>query len=295
MNRMMWPNSARLRRALAGLELFAVCDFFPNPTSDLATVFFPAATHLERQALVVTPGGRVQYRPAAVHPLGQARGDTEFVFEVAGELGLGRRFWDGDIHASYEARLEGLGLSFGDLKRAGAPTTLDVPDPVERGFERHGFGTPTGKVEFVSTILQEAGYEGLPFYREPFWSPVATPGIAEEYPLVLTSGARSRTYSHSQGRQLRSMRAQEPDPRVQISPRDARDRGIQDGEEVRLSSPLGFVSMKAWITDSLPAGIVSAPHGWAEADVNLLIPDAGLDPISGFPPFRSSLCQVERS
>jgi anaerobic selenocysteine-containing dehydrogenase len=91
------------------------------------------------------------------------------------------------------------------------------------------------------------------------------------------------------------MQAKEPEPKVQINPVDARARGIQDGDEVRLSSPLGVVSMQAWITDSLPEGIVSAPHGWPDADVNLLIPDAGLDPISGFPPFRSSLCQVERA
>jgi anaerobic selenocysteine-containing dehydrogenase len=52
--------------------------------------------------------------------------------------------------------------------------------------------------------------------------------------------------------------------------------------------------MHAWITEALPPGVVGAPHGWADADVNRLIPDAGLDPISGFPPFKSSLCQVHR-
>jgi len=79
-----------------------------------------------------------------------------------------------------------------------------------------------------------------------------------------------------------------------MSPADAAVRGIQDGDPVRISSPLGSVVMKAQVTDTLPPGVVCAPHGWAEADVNLLIPDQGLDPISGFPPFRSSLCQVER-
>ena len=79
-----------------------------------------------------------------------------------------------------------------------------------------------------------------------------------------------------------------------MNPTDAATRGIRDGDPVCLSSPLGSVTVKARVTDTLPPGVVSAPHGWAEADVNLLIPDEGLDPISGFPPFRSSLCQVER-
>ena len=52
------------------------------------------------------------------------------------------------------------------------------------------------------------------------------------------------------------------------------------------------VKFQAWITDVMPPGVVHAFHGWAEANVNELIPDEGLDPISGFPPFKSSLCEV---
>jgi anaerobic selenocysteine-containing dehydrogenase len=143
-------------------------------------------------------------------------------------------------------------------------------------------------------VLEEAGHEGLPVYREPFWSPVSTPELAQRYPLVLTSGARSRNYTHSQGRQLETLRQREPEPRLQINPADAQARDIAHGDGVHLSSPLGDITMMAWVTEVVPPGVVSAPHGWAQADVNRLIPDEGLDPISGFPPFKSSLCQVER-
>jgi len=294
MNVMMWPNSHRLRKALGSLEFFSVCDFFETPTGDLATTFLPAATHLERQALIVSGSGRVQYRPAAVAPLGDAMGDTELIFEMAGALGMDGHFWGGDIHASFDARLAGVGLSFESLPASGEPLFVDIREPEERGYLRNGFGTPTGKVEFVSTILEDAGHEGLPLYREPYWSPVSTPGVAEDYPLVLTSGGRSKNYTHSQGRQLETLRSREPKPRLQMNPSDAEVRSIGDGDEVRLSSPLGAITLQAWITDVMPPGVVSAPHGWADADVNLLIPDAELDPISGFPPFRSSLCQVHR-
>jgi anaerobic selenocysteine-containing dehydrogenase len=294
MNVMMWPNSGRLRKALASLELFSACDFFETPTVNLATVFLPAATHLEREALIVSGSGRVQYRPVAVAPRGEARGDTEMVFEVAQALGLDQHFWEGDVHASYDARLAGTGLSFKDLPSSGEPLHVETETPEARAYLRNGFGTPTGKVEFVSTILESAGYEGLPVYREPYWSPVSRPDLVERYPLVLTSGARSRAFSHSQGRTLERLRTRDPQPRLQMNPVDSAARGIEEGDQVRLSSPLGAITLVAWITDALPPGVVSSPHGWAEADVNLLIPDAGLDPISGFPPFRSSLCQVER-
>jgi anaerobic selenocysteine-containing dehydrogenase len=295
MNVMMWPNSGRLRKALSSLDYFGVCDFFPTPTSDLATVFFPAATHLEREALVVSPRGSVQLRPAAVTPLGEARGDSELVFELADALGLGSRFWGGDVRASYDARLAGLGIAAADLPEDGESLEVKVEEPEERAWLRSGFGTPTGKVEFVSTTLERLGHSGLPEFREPFWSPESAPEVARDFPLVLTSGARSVAYTHSQGRRLPTLRRRDPAPRVQINPADAAAREIRDGDEVCLSSPLGSITMKAWVTDTLPAGVVCAPHGWAEADVNLLIPDEGLDPISGFPPYRSSLCQVEGS
>ncbi len=294
MNFMMWPNSTRMAKALRSLELFTACDFFDNPTVAAATVFFPAATHLERQALITWGEGRAQYRPAAVPPRGEAKGDTELIFDIAGHLGLEEQFWGGDILASFSERLKTTGLRLDDLAKDGRHSTVDVEAPGERAYLKQGFGTPTGKVEFVSTELEKAGYDGLPTYREPFWSPVSTPDIARDYPLVLTSGGRSNNYTHSQGRMLETLTAREPEARLQIHAEDAKARDIQDGDWVEASSPLGAIGLKAWVTDVVPAGVVHALHGWADADINELIPDEGLDPISGFPPFKSSLCQVRK-
>jgi anaerobic selenocysteine-containing dehydrogenase len=294
MNVMMWPNSGRLRNALDMLELFAVSDFFTSPTVDAANVFFPAATHLERQALVTAGVGRVQYRPAAVRPRGEARGDTELVFDLAHHLGLGEHFWNGDIPASISDRLRGSGLKFEDLPKDGSSVHLEIDKPEEQVYKTKGFGTSTGKVEFVSTEMEKAGLNGLPLYEEPFWSPVSTPEIAEEFPLILTSGGRTKNYTHSQSRFLKIARDREPQPRVQIHPTDADARGIGEGDWIEISSPLGVIEMKAWVTDIVRPGVVHAFHGWAGHNINDLIPDDGLDPVSGFPPFRSSLCQVRK-
>ncbi|MGD2123621.1 MAG: molybdopterin-dependent oxidoreductase [Gemmatimonadota bacterium] len=294
MNLMMWPNSRRLRNALGSLEFFSACDFFESPTTDLATVFFPAATHLEREALVVSGTGRIQHRRPVVQPRGDAIGDSELVFDLARAMGMDDSFWNGGLRQSFQRRLEGAGFSLADLPEDGGPLELPMEAPPERSYLATGFGTPTGKVEFVSTILEKAGHDGLPIYQEPYWSPVSAPELARSYPLVLTSGARTRNYTHSQGRQLEVLRNREPEPLLEIHPLDAADRRIKNGDPVSLSSPLGKITMRATVTDSLAPGVVSAPHGWAEADVNQLIPDAGLDPISGFPPFKSSLCQVKR-
>ena len=295
LNVMMWPSSSRLRRALERLDVFATSDFFSNPTTDAASVVFPAATHLERQALIVGGNGRIQYRPAAVPPRGEAIGDTELVFALARGLGLESEFWGGDIARSYDERLARTPFRFADLPPNGESVRAPPPRAPERGHEVSGFGTPTGKVEFVSTTLERYGLAGLPRYEEPYWSPVRTPELFRDYPLVLTSGGRSNVYTHSQGRELAALRTLEPDPRVQLHPDDARARGIEAGDWVEISSPLGCVRMRAMPTNEVQRGVVHAPHGWASANINELIPDAGLDPISGFPPFKSSLCQVRRS
>jgi len=184
-NVMMWPNSKRLEKALKSLELFTVCDFFETPTSDAATAFFPAATHLERQALIVKPAGKVQYRPASVSPRGDAHGDTEFIFAMAEALGLENEFWGGDIAKSYDERLQGIGFKFADLPENGKTIEVDLEKLAERKYEKTGFETPSGKVEFVSTALEDAGYDGLPIYKEPYWSPLGSPDVAKDFPLIL--------------------------------------------------------------------------------------------------------------
>jgi anaerobic selenocysteine-containing dehydrogenase len=260
---------------------------------DAANVFFPAASHLERQALIFSGSGQVQYRHVAVPPRGEARGDTELVFELASSLGLDHRFWNGNIHRSYEERLGNSGVRLIDLLQSEGPIDITIEPPEQRAYRSKGFGTPTGKTEFVSTLLEKAGHTGLPVYEEPKWSPVSAPDVAKDFPLVLTSGGRSKNYTHSQGRLLNTLRDREPDPRIQIHPEDAKQRDIKEGDWVEVSSPLGSIEMRASVTDAVSVGVVHAFHGWAGHNINEVIPDH-LDPISGFPPFKSSLCQVRK-
>jgi anaerobic selenocysteine-containing dehydrogenase len=102
-------------------------------------------------------------------------------------------------------------------------------------------------------------------------------------------------YTHSQFRNIARLRRLMPDPLVDINPADATPRGIQSGDTVIISSPRGSIKMKANVTDTILAGVVSTPHHWpGEANVNSLIDDQNLDPISGFPPFKSQLCQLSK-
>jgi len=81
---------------------------------------------------------------------------------------------------------------------------------------------------------------------------------------------------------------------VQIHPDDAAARQIQHGDTVEISSRRGKVVFRAEVTDKMKQGVVHAFHGWNSANINELTDDQSLDPISGFPPFKSSLCQLKK-
>ena len=55
-----------------------------------------------------------------------------------------------------------------------------------------------------------------------------------------------------------------------------------------------MIQVKADVTDRLPGGVIHLYHGWRDADANALTDGQDLDPISGYPPFKSGLCEVSR-
>ncbi len=307
-NTAMWPNSKRMERALGELEFFAVSDFFHNPATLQADIVLPAATNLERPALIAYPGcayqGEVKYRHQALPARGEAKADAEIFLELGVKMGMAETFWQGDLDASWAEMAEGLP----DEVREEAynnPDGVVVYSPVidelvdegyldaDRQWRLYGFRTATGKVEFDSKELREQGYAGLPLYEEPAESPLSTPELLTDYPLVLTSGGRQKYFTHSQQRNVAAMLAYDPKPRIQLHPEDAANRSISEGDSVWVSSPRGAVKFVAAVTDIMKPGVVHCFHGWNEANINELTDHTTLDPISGFPAFKSLLCEVK--
>jgi len=308
-NTAMWPNSKRMEQALAALDFFVTSDFFHNPATLQADIVLPAATSLERPALIAYPGcayqGEIRYRHPALEPLGEAKPDGEIFLELGVRLGMADLFWHGDLAASWAEAAEGLPE---DIRKAayedpeGVTVYSDVIEElVERGFldadrqwRINGFRTVTGKIEFDSEELRQHGHDGLPIYREPPESPLSSPELYQRYPLVLTSGGRQKYFTHSQQHNVAEMLKHDPHPRAQLHPLDAAARSIQTGDDITVESPRGKVVFKAEVTDRIKQGVVHCFHGWNNANINELTDDQTLDPISGFPPFKSLLCEVAK-
>ena len=92
---MMYPDYGRLRKQMEKLEFFSISDFYITPTCEFADVSLPAATHLERESLIIG-GDKVRYRPNVIEPRRNAKADADIIFELADALGLKEIFfWGG--------------------------------------------------------------------------------------------------------------------------------------------------------------------------------------------------------
>ena len=290
-----FPNSNRMVENMKKLDFIAVTEYFRTPGAQLADIILPIASWLERHILIAGRGDEIRLIEPAIAPVGESWPEWKIYSALAKRLGFGGVFWDGDFEKCVNYILEPLGITYEYLKQHPEGVKSHPPSESENYDEKATFPSSSGKVEIASATLAEHGFEPLPVYKEPPESPVSRPDLAKSYPLVLTTGARVLAYTHSQFRNISRLRKLVPDPLVDINPADASLRGIQSGDTVIISSPRGSANMKANVTDTILAGVVSTPHNWpGEANINSLIDDKNLDPISGFPTFKSQLCQVSK-
>lgn len=295
LNLMFFPNSKRFVENLKKLDFIVITEYFHTPTTQFADIVLPISSWLERSILINQPGGYVTLIEPAIEPIGESWPEWKIFSELAKRLGFGNEFWDGDFEKCLSYILEPSGITLEDLRQHPEGMKYPVPPKPAKYYEQAGFQTPSGKIEISSSILAQHGHEALPVYKEPAESPVSRPDLVGSFPLVMTSGARSLAFTHSQFRNIPQLSQILPEPLVEINPSDAAPRGIQSGDKVTVSSPRGSIKLKADVTDTILPGVVMIPHQWpGEANVNILVDDQNLDPISGFAPFKSQLCQVTK-
>src|SRR5262249_24741173 len=125
------------------------------------------------------------------------------------------------------------------------------------------FATPSGRVEFVSETAASLGPPALPVYKRPRENHRSS-AASRRYPLVLTQG-RAITHFHGfydHGRALPRVAGADPEPRLWISPDDAADRGIGEGDLIRIFNDRGGMAARALVTDRVPPGVVWMRDGW---------------------------------
>lgn len=304
-----WPNAAMWRQALEKLELLVCMDLQMTRDAAYADLVLPAATAFEHASYCYY-GNAVRYREQLIEPVGESKSGFQILTGLADRMGYGHMFpkHPDDLLA---AILRESGYTMDELMAADRKTLSLQEAPMtwrkwEQGLLRKdgqpGFDTPSGRFEVFSEILNELGYDGLPKYEESDETPVSRPDLAERYPLILGTGP-FKPDMKSCLRAIPDFIKKYPYPALQIHPVDAEKRRIKTGDGVSIKTPRGEVVMRADVTDRIMPGFVYAPVGgggplgtaeWQQANINEITDDGQYDPISGFPVYKTLLCEVKK-
>jgi len=302
-----WPEPDIWKKTLSELDFLVTIDRQLTSDSAYADIVLPASTYFENTSYM-TYGSVFKIRERMIEPLGEARSDVFILSELAKRLGYGHLYPQNEEELLNHV-LKGSGFSLDDVKKSGGMVSIDTEMMQYKKWEKGklredgkpGFETPTGKFEIASTILEEFGYEPLPKYTEPKEGPLTQPGLLKKYPLIFNSGARVRTSFHTQHHGIKGLYKDRPEPTVMINSTDAAERDITNGDRVMIKTPRGSVIQRAIVTGDIKQGCIDAnhacgspigPEAWKRSNINDLTDLNNHDPISGFPVYKSLLCEI---
>jgi len=300
MNYRMWPDPEFLAKNLKKLDFIAISDIFLTEScSRFADIVLPACTSVERSELRCYLERYIILTEPAIKPLYESRPDVAIILELAKRLEIKDPLLSAGFEASLDWILEPSGITVEALKKY--PGGMPVPNPIpfpEKKYCKDGFMTPSGKVEFKSLLLEKYagsnGYEALPVYRPPKYSYEATPEMAKKYPFILNTGSRLPMLIGSQTSRLPWTRSLHLEPCADLNPDDCTRLGIAQGDDIKISTPKGSIVVKANLTNIVHPGVVHVSPAFTEVTVNGLLEPDYVDPISGFPGYKSLLGKVEK-
>ncbi|MDF2617751.1 MAG: formate dehydrogenase, alpha subunit [Xanthobacteraceae bacterium] len=272
------PDTKHVAAGLAAMELVIVQDLFLNETANYAHVFLPGCTFLEKDGTFTNAERRIQLVRKVMSPK-NGYGDWEVTQLLANAIGLN---WNYTHPSQIMDEIAALtptfaGVSFKKLDEMGS-VQWPCNDANPEGMPiMHINGFARGKGKFVVT-------EYVPTDER----------TGARFPLLLTTG---RILSHyNVGAQTRRTAnvAWHPEDVLEIHPHDAEQRGVRDGDWVRIDSRAGSTTLRAEITDRVAPGVVYTTFHHPGTQANVVTTDFS-DWATNCPEFKVTAVQIARS
>jgi anaerobic selenocysteine-containing dehydrogenase len=269
-----FPDTNRLRAALARADLVVVFDIFMNQTTrEAAHIVLPGTIWLEEIGAKAT-NTHVYLCDRALDPAGQARPLHDLLMGLAQRLGVEEVYPWPDHESALDAVLDhpATGHTTVQAMRANAGNAALRISHV--AYPTHAFSTPSGKIEFWSDKALDMGLDPLP----------VAPKLSE--PDGLLTLAQGRTFAHfhsfyDHARALPTLAAREAAPALWMAPQDGVALGIEDGSPIEIRNHRGSFQAVAKLTPRIPQGTVWMRDGWAGfnalSDGASVLPDSALD------------------
>jgi thiosulfate reductase/polysulfide reductase chain A len=251
------PNEEETIRANRNLDLLVVIDVIPSEIAGWADVVLPEATYLERFDDLNVEWFRepfVALRQPVVEPPHEQKPNWWIARTLARKLGLSAYYPWSTIEEYFRHRLGAAGLSYEELRSRGILRGAAQPNYFDDGVPAE-FPTPSGKIEFYSLQLEQAGFDPVPRYTRPAAGPAGY--------LRLLYG-RAPVHSFSRTHTNRILSEMMPENEVWVNPAPARIHGLTSGAYVRLKNQDGVVSnrVKVRVTERIRPDCVYMVHGF---------------------------------
>lgn len=299
---MSYANMQLIYDGLMKQDLIVAFEQFKSPTAQLADYILPSDSWLERNGLSDGFGWTSINRTSqkVVDAPGECKGVFQFWKMLADRMGMSNHFPWSSEEDLMDFRLEATGMKFEEFAEK---NPLSIPKIEFQKYRKTGFATPSGKVELKSSLLEDFGFDPLPYWREGEKE-------SEEYPLRMFIGVREDEYFQTGHRHIEKFRKRNSDPHFFVSIKDAETYGLKNGGWAQVTTKIGKVKAKVEVQEKMPEGVVRIPHGWwqperSEGDGSLSgawefadaqicsDEDEFLDREQGIPQLKGSLCRIE--
>ena len=251
------PNEEETIKAIQNLDLMVVVDVIPSEIAGWADVVLPESVYLERYDDLHASSFKetfVGIRQPVIEAPADQKPNWWIAKKLAGKLGLGHYYPWNHIEEYLDYRLKAAGLSLDQLKKEGIIRGEKQPLYIEDGIEPE-FATPSGKIEFYSLQLAEAGFDPVPKYTRPDEPP------AGYFRLLF---GRSPVHSFSRTQSNRILMDMMNENEVWVNNDIANRYGLSNGKYVKLKNQDGVVSnkIKVKVTERIRTDCVYMVHGF---------------------------------
>ncbi|TMB05802.1 MAG: molybdopterin oxidoreductase family protein [Deltaproteobacteria bacterium] len=190
-----------------------------------------------------------------------------------------------------------------------ARSPFEVAAELFRRILDHPEGVEIARIAEDTNLEDHLGFEDgrIRLAPEPMLGEIgravaSPPAHDASFPFVLAAGLRTRWTANTIQRDPAWRKGRGPHCALNLSPADARDLGVRDGDRVRVATRRGAVTLPAQIDPKLLPGHVWMPNGFGMvhdgmldgANQNELTDTADRDPFTGIPHHRHVRCRLER-
>jgi formate dehydrogenase major subunit len=272
-------NANVVAGAFEKLDFFVVQDIFFSETCRYADVVLPGAPALEKDGTFTNTERRIQRLYQALPELGESKADWKITQEIANHMGANWSYQHPSQIMDELASLSPLyaGVNYERLegyKTLQWPVAQDGRD--EPVLYLDGFAFPDKKARFYPVSFQE---------------PTEKPD--SDFDLFLNNG-RILEHFHEGNMTYRidGIREETPERFLEISEELAKERNIESGRWVRVTSRHGSLAIKVLVTSRVHGKQVYLPLLSREGPINVLT-GSHADPATNTPAFKETAVKIK--